>query len=378
MLPNFSAQNVKTILRQFLRQVIFELRLHLKRLKTPRRRPCVVVFPSNQPWDAASNLRAWLIGPELERLGWRVILVPEALSLSQRHRILRLEKPDVVLLQQTRHPLNQPHLYPSFPCVLDADDADYLDSRHHERIGHCAEAAAAVIGGSRFVAKCLGRHNEVSHMLWTCTPKPLHPPVASPHDRSLIVAWAHASPLAYPQEAEFVQRIMVDVCQRTRCTFWLFGTTEPQAQSYFFPLREAGGTCVAIPPMNYEEYLVKVAEAAVGLQPVSELNEFSQGKSFGKLLAYLAGQVAVVASDAVDHPLFFRTWENGVVLPNDAQAWSDSIVTLLENPVLRSRLALAGWGDFHDHLTSDVFARLLAPILDAASKRSLPVSPISA
>jgi hypothetical protein len=375
---NFSAQNVKTILRKFLRQVHFELRLHLKRLKTPRRRPCVVVFPSNQPWDAASNLRAWLIGPELERLGWRVILVPEALSLSQRHRILRLEKPDVVLLQQTRHPLNQPHLYPSLPCVLDADDADYLDSRHHERIGRCAEAAAAVIGGSRFVAKCLGRHNEVSHMLWTCTPKPLHPPVTSPNDRSLIVAWAHASPLAYPHEAEFIQQIMVDVCQRTRCTFWLFGTTEPQARTYFMPLREAGGTCVAIPPMSYETYLAKVAEAAVGLQPVSELNEFSQGKSFGKLLAYLAGQVAVVASDAVDHPLFFRPWENGVVLPNDAQAWSDSIVTLLENPVLRSRLALAGWRDFHGHLTSDVFARLLDPILHAASKRSLPVRSISA
>jgi hypothetical protein len=41
-------------------------------------------------------------------------------------------------------------------------------------------------------------------------------------------------------------------------------------------------------------------------------------------------------------------------------------------------LALAGWRDFHGHLTSDVFARLLDPILHAASKRSLPVRSISA
>lgn len=371
----FSRQEGKAALRRFFRQALFEWQLHRSRLKAPRRRPCVVIFPSNQPWDAASNLRAWLIAPELERLGWRVILVPEPLSLSQRHRILRLEKPDVLLLQQTRNPLNQPHLYPSFPCVLDADDADYLDPKHHARIVRCAEDAAAVIGGSRFVAQCLGRHNAVSHVLWTCTPKPTHPPAVPPDQRSPVVAWAHASPLAYPHEAEFIQRVMIEVSRRTPCTFWLFGTTEAEAQAWFVPVRAAGGTCVAIAPMAYDAYLAKVAEAGVGLQPVSLHNEFSQGKSFGKLLAYLAGQVAVVASDAVDHPVFFRAWENGVIVADEVPAWADAIVRLLEDPSLRTRVALAGWNDFHDRLTSEVFARLLDPVLRAAATRPLPVQP---
>jgi hypothetical protein len=369
----FSRQAGQAALRRLFRQTLFEWRLHRSRRKSPRRRPCVVIFPSNQPWDAASNLRAWLIAPELERLGWRVVLVPEPLSLSQRQRILRLEHPDVVLLQQTRNPLNQPHLYPSFPCVLDADDADYLDPKHHERIVRCAEDAAAVIGGSRFVAQCLGRHNAVSHVLWTCTPKPERPPAIPPDQRAAVVAWAHASPLAYPHEAEFIQRVMVEVCRRTPCTFWLFGTTEAEAQTWFAPVREAGGTCVAIAPMAYDAYLAKVAEAGVGLQPVSLHNEFSQGKSFGKLLAYLAGQVAVVASDAVDHPVFFRPWENGVIVADEVPAWTDAIVRLLEDPALRTRVALAGWSDFHDRLTSEVFARLLDPVLRrAAATRPLP------
>ena len=225
--------------RAWVRRVVYELALHKRRLQLPKRRPCVVIFPSNQPWDAASNLRAWLVGPELERLGWRVVVVPAPLSLRQLRRIVWLERPDVILLQQTRHPLNQPHLYHPVPCVLDADDADILDTRHRERVAAAARSAAAVIGGSRFVAKCLGEFNENSHVLWTCTPRPALAPLTTPQNRGPIVAWAHASPLAYRAEADFVQRVMTEVCRRTQCSFWLFGTTESDANEWFVPIEKA-------------------------------------------------------------------------------------------------------------------------------------------
>jgi len=329
-----------------------------------------VIFPSNQPWDPASNLRAWSIAPYLEKLGWRVVLIPEPLSLNQRRRILQLETPDVVLLQQTRHPLNQPRLYAPFPCVLDADDADYLDPKHHDRIVQCAQDAAAVIGGSRFVAKCLGNHNTSSHVLWTCTPNPNGSPRIPPDKRLPVVAWAHASPLGYVHEAKFIQSVMTEVCRRTTCIFWLFGTSEADAGSWFKPIRDAGGTCEAIPSLPYEGYLEKVSEAAVGLQPVSNASEFSRGKSFGKLLAYLGGQVAVVASDAVDHPLFFRQWQNGVLVQEEVLEWADAVVRLLENTELRRNIALAGWADFHQRLTSNIFADRLASILKSVVVKS--------
>ena len=349
--------------RASLRRVAYEAQLHSERLRQAKRRPCVVMFPSNQPWSSSSNLRAWLVAPELERLGWRVIVVPEPLSLKQRQRIIRLERPDVIWMQQTRHPLNQPHLYAPTPCVLDADDADYLDPRHHDRIVKCAKDAAAVVGGSQFVVELLGRHNVNQHVLWTCTPKPEHPPATAPHDRGPVVAWAHERPMVFPIEANLMQQVMTQVCRRTRCTFWLFGTEPSEAVEWFRPLQEAGGECLAIPLLPYDAYLSKVAEAAVGLQPVCLQNGFSRGRSFGKILAYLSGQVAVVASDAVEHPKFFRHAENGFLATDAVEAWVEPIVRLCEDRVLRHSVALAGWADLNARLTTDVFARLLDPIL---------------
>ena len=107
--------------------VLHEAQIHLARHREISVGPKVVLFPSNSAGDASSNLRVYLAAPELRRLGWRVVVVPDSLDLSQRRRILRLEQPDVIFMNQTRHPLNRPKLYAPIPIVLDADDADYLD-----------------------------------------------------------------------------------------------------------------------------------------------------------------------------------------------------------------------------------------------------------
>lgn len=351
--------------RSAARKLYFEIQTHRSRWQQASKRPCVVIFPSAQPWASASNLRAWLVAPELRKLGWRTVIVPEALSLSQRRRILRLERPDIVLLQQTRHLLNDPALYAPYPCVLDADDADCLDPRHRDRIANCARNAAAVVGGSRFVAHALGEHHPFKpHVIWTCTPPSTVLPQQRPFAREPIVAWAHETPLAYPVEADLMQKVFISVAQRTRAIFWLFGVDEAKAREWFAPIRAAGGTCEAVPRMPYEQYLERVAEAAIGLQPVCLDNEFSQGKSFGKVLAYLAGQVAVIASNNVDHPLFFRDGHNGRLVDNRAEEWSNAIVPLLEDRELRERTALAGWQDFQQRLTTDVFAKLMVGVFE--------------
>ena len=348
-----------------VRRILYEVRLHSVRLKHPKRRPCVLICPSNQPWDAASNLRAWLVAPALEQLGWRAVVVPQPLSLSQRLRILRFEDPDVILLQQTRHPLNDPALYQDYPCVLDVDDADYLDPKNQQRIAKCASGSAAVIGGNRFLARCLGAHNPNAHVLWTCTPPPRHPPY-SPDEQAPVVARAHGAPMRYPHEAEFIQQVMIEVFRRINCVFWLFGTSEAEAVEWFAPLRRNGGCCVAIPKMSYDAYLDKVAEAAVGLQPVSSKFDFSNGKSFGKVLAYLAGKVVVVASNAVDHPVFFRNGQSGILVDEVVDDWVEAIVDLISNPTKAQHIAEEAWHNFHNRLTTDVFARLLDPILRGA------------
>ena len=119
--------------------------------------------------------------------------------------------------------------------------------------------------------------------------------------------------------------------------------------------------------MPYEEYLAKVSEAAIGLMPVCTEHDFSRGKSFGKVLAYLAGQTAVVATAAVDHPLFFSSRENGILVDNSVDRWADAIVELLTDLPLRQFIGESGWNDFNRRLTTQVFAKMLDPILREAA-----------
>jgi len=351
-------------LRAVARRAYHEARMHAERVRELGGDPRVMIFPSGQPWDPASNLRAWLIVPELRKLGWRVVIVPAPLGLSQRRRAIALEKPDVILMQQTRHPLNRPALYAPVPCVLDADDADILDPRIHAEVARAGADASAVVGGSSFVAGRFAQHNPVTHVVWTCTP-PMETSKTAPKDRPPILAWAHASPLGYHREAELVHEVVTKLGARMRFTFWLFGTTEPQAAEYFSAPKKLGVECIAIPPMSYEHYLAKVADAAVGIQPVCIENEFSQGKSFGKVLAYLAGHVAVVASNAVDHPLFFKHGETGMLV-DTVDEWVDAIELLLRDPEKRQRMADGAYDAFNNELTTPVFARKIDPILRAA------------
>lgn len=370
-----SIARVRPWAKRLVKQAAFEVAVHAQRARTSAEGPRVVIFPSNQPWDASSHLRAWLVAPELRKLGWRVIIVPEPLGLSQRRRVLRLERPDVVLMQQTRHPLNDPSLYAPFPCVLDADDADYLDPRHQARIARSAEAATAVVGGSRFVAEQLARHNADATVIWTGTPHPHREPTTPPRARRRVVAWGHATPFTYPLEANFVREIMTRLAERMPFEFWLFGTSPgAEADAYFAPIRALGSTCVSFPSMPYQEYLDTIAQAAVGIQPVCLENEFSRGKSFGKVLAYLAGQTAVVASDAVDHPLFFRHRESGM-LADSVEEWVESMAFLLSHPEERERIASAAYRDFREYLTTEAFARRLDVVLRRAGGLAQAANP---
>lgn len=354
---------IPKLARSIGRQLFYGLRLEIERMGRPRSRPALVIFPSNQPWDPASRLRAWELAPRLRQRGWRVVVVPEPLSLAQRRRVLRAEKPDVILLQQTRHPLNRAGLYLPIPCVLDADDADYLDPAVRTDIVETAEQSAAVIGGSRFIAECLGRHNANWHVVWTSTPAPSNPLGLRPSGRAPIVTWAHSDPLSYPAEASFVQKVLMQAANQAKFQFLLFGTSEERARGWLAPLRASGIGCSSVATLAYEQYLAKVSTAAVGLQPVCVENPFSKGKSFGKLLAYFVGQVPAIATDAVDHPLFFRNGENGFVLPNDEQLWADAIAMLINGPDLRDRIAGVAWHDFNEKLTTDVFVTSLDRIL---------------
>lgn len=354
--------------KSFIGHKARELLVHASRLGQRLQGPRLVIFLS-QIWGSsivkgsAADLRGIAIGRALRALGWRVTIVPPQLELAQRIRLIQLERPSVILLQQTRHPLNHPRFYLDFPCVLDVDDADILEDP--KSVGQCAACCRAVVTGSSELAHCFSPYNKHVHIVWTgsylCPNKFATPPSRRPP----IVAWAHSIPFEYPLEARLIQDIMLKVATRTSCEFWLYGVKDTsQARAYLEPLEKAGVKTNSLPPMTYRKFVRSLENVAVGLHPVCPEHAFSRGKSFGKLLAYMAAQVPIVASRELDHPLFFRNGQSATLITNNnADIWATAILELINDFKKRDSYAAAAGIDYKARLTTRCAAEKIDSIL---------------
>jgi len=347
-------------------RVVREAKLHVDRVRQPGDRPRAILFASQADSGGSGYLRAHAVGMALRARGWRTVMPNAHLSLSQRRRIVALERPDVILLQQARHPLNRPRYYPGVPTVFDLDDADILDERCASDVIECVAQSKAAIAGSRYVANLLKPHNPNVSVVWTCVDRDISAPVTPQRARGPVVSWASLNPAGFALEAEMIQRAMVALAGKTRFTFRLYGVRDrwgvrssDWAERYVAPIRAAGAEIELIPLLDYDAFLTSLQSVAVGLQPVCPEDPHSAGRSFGKVLAYLIAGAAVVASDAVDHPLFFHDRQNGLLVPNQPEAWANACAELLANTELRERVATAGREDLGRRLVVSTAAEHL-------------------
>lgn len=333
-----------------------------------RSRPVVWISPSGGGVGSAADLRALAIGKALERLGWCCVALHPRLSLPARRALLRLFKPDAVLLQQTRHPLNRPEIYSPTPCVLDVDDADIINPAETDRIGDIAARCHGVVAGSRHLAGLFRAFNPAVRVIWTGTY--IHSvALARPNAaRGRVLAWAPSDPFGYPVELALVQALVARLSPAADLEFRVYGVP-PARHADMHRLWEGRLSHVSLrlmAPMPYPDFVASLAEVAVGLQPVCEDHQYSLGKSFGKALAYLAADVVVVASNNIDHPLFFTDGVNGRLLLNEPFAWAQACDELLANSEVRKGLVAQARTDFMDRLTTSRSAELMSDLLHRA------------
>lgn len=346
-------KHVKTALRP-LKPALCEARIHYLRLTQPRHAPRLLVSVSGGRDGMASELRGWNVADQLRKRGWRVSVIPAELTLSQRRRLVRLERPDLVLLQKARHPLNRPSTYAGIPCIFDLDDADFIDERLHDQIVECCSQSINVIAGSRYIADWVRQHNPEVTRIWTGMQVPKERFKPGPGDRDSVVCWACSDPGGYPNEAALVGSFMPEVLRRTSARFWLFGVRDHQwAQSWLQTHSFDPDRVRIFPYMSLENFRQQLASVAVGLAPLlPEADPYSRGKSFGKILSYLTADVPIVASHAVDHPLFFEHGRNGF-LAKSPDDWIEHICRLVTDPALRDRIANSAYHDFLARLSID-------------------------
>jgi hypothetical protein len=265
------------------------------------------------------------------------------------------------MLQQSRHPLNRPELYPGVPCVFDADDADFLNNP--ELVAECCRGSRATIAGSRFVANYFRKFSSDVSVVWTGTY--LRPSLFQRRNsvRRSVIAWGHSDPFGYVAEADFVREVAVGLAKRRKFEFHLYGISEPgRANKYLGPFYEAGIEVRTFPKMRYGTFARSLEQAAVGLHPIAENHPFSKGKSFGKLLVYMVSNVAIVTDLAADHPLFFRDGRNGL-MPVGVAGWINACDELLGRQRFREDLANSAAEGFRERLSTSQAAELVHRIL---------------
>ncbi|HWL55538.1 MAG TPA: glycosyltransferase [Paracoccus sp. (in: a-proteobacteria)] len=323
------------------------------------------------PSDArvqSSMLRAYNIAGELEKQGWATLVVPKQLTLAQRRRLLATFRPDMVVVQQCRHPLNRLVHVREWPFVLDIDDADFLDPTLGDALEDMARHASGVICGSRYIRDWAAQFSRNPVVIWTTTPITPRAFVEAGL-REPIVTWAQSSPLGYPGELAFVAEVMRGVARlRGGVRLRLYGWDGPRDHPALTAMAGDGVKVELLPFMPYEAFIASLGSAAVGLSPIVP-EGFSRGKSFGKILAYLDAKVPVICSDEVDHSLFF-TGKSGVV-SNDPGDWIAAIARLLEEPRARTAMAEAAYADYTRRLSTGTGGRLTFEYLSGLLGREM-------
>lgn len=348
-------------LKQVIGRQVYESLAHGARLVQRPGLPRLVILPCGPRQLGSSNLRAWQVGRCLRRLGWRVTVIPSQCKLAQRTRIIRWEKPDLILIQKGRHPHNWPRYYPGIPTVFDLDDADFLDRHQAEQIAACCEGSRAVIAGSRYVADWCARHNPNVHVVWTGGLLSGQP-VAPSAGRRPVLIWASSDAPGYPEDAALVRSLVTRLADHVPFEFRLHGIRPHWPPEFLATFTSLPVPTRTVPFQPYLQMIASMGEAAVGLNPICLESEYNKGKSFGKVLPYLAARVAVVASNALEMPLFFRHGETGY-LAEGLDEWVEHAARLLRDPDLRQAIADRAYDAFLRELTVDAAARKVDRVL---------------
>ena len=325
----------------------------------------VMIFPGGGQGGTAAGLRGWSLAPPLRKLGFRVIVIPPQLELAQRQRLVAKESPDFLIFQKCRDPLNDPAFFPQTPCILDMDDADFLNPSATERITRITGQCIAAVGGSAFVEAWLAQYCPTTRVIWTGSPlaEVVSGAKIDPTSRTLV--YAVSDILGFPQETAFVRDLAIACGPDSGIRLHLIGRgNRDSVLDFFAPVIRAGIPVDVTGWLPYEKLIERVGRGAVGLAPLdTERSLASKGKSFGKVLAYLAAGIPVLCSDAAEYPHFFRSGVNGYVLPGDHALWRDTILALLADSGLREQIVTAANRDFRERLSATTMAEQWSHLL---------------
>jgi glycosyltransferase involved in cell wall biosynthesis len=253
-----------------------------------------------------------------------------------------------------------PRHFPNAVNIVDFDDAHFLDPGLKDEIVEKCRQCDAAIGGSRFTEAWLKQHVDDTLLLWTCSPHTQFKVDLPASARERRVVWGTTSPLQAKMEADLVREVVHRCAAKAEFELLIVGNGSQQEVDAFFGPELPGTIKITHKPlMDYDSYINCLSQCAVALAPLHVSGEtFNAGKSFGKILAYIAAEVPVIASNVVDHAMFLEHGTNGFLVDNVNQ-WSDHVVELLGSPETRDKLASNAKRDLQEKMSLEFFSQRL-------------------
>lgn len=309
----------------------------------------------------ANDLRGYSLAKELNKTGWSSIVINNKMSIDKIRKILKLFNPEYVYFQKLRGENSDIRYFKNYKCILDVDDADFLDINLEEKFKENSKLAFACFAGSEYVESWLKKYNNNTYIIWTGA-KPLKNKKI--RENKPVISWTCSDPFAYKTEAEFVKKIIVELKKRKEFIFYLIGVRDlEQGKKWLEEIEINSQNIKQFPFMNYQKLNKLLQRVDIGLAPLfPKENPYSSGKSFGKILAYLNNNSVVVASDCLEHQKFFNG-ENGFLCSDELNDWVLRLEKLIENRKELENITKKAKKDFIDKLSIKAAANKINNIL---------------
>ena len=224
--------------------------------------------------------------------------------------------------------------------MFDVDDADICDPRTRDAAIECGSESQAIIVSNQFLYSLFSQYNQNTHSLDKHLPVPTTPKRSSPRSQEPVVVWAQLDATSWLYESEFVRDVVGKLRSRGPVRFLLIGEgNRAAANQYVQPLSNLGVECRVLGRLRYRQYISALSQGAVGLNPSTDQDSYSRGRSSGKVLGYMLARVPIVTANNSDYSQFFVHGINALVAKEaDTDTWVEYCRELLEDESLRERL----------------------------------------
>lgn len=329
----------------------------------------IIFFPSGDIDLPSAHLRVYEVASELERRGYKTIIVNPSLSDEQKGLYLKHgSRGDIIYIQKIFQPFhNVKNFAPyreKYKFVYDVDD--FHPNKENSGL---TEFVDLVVAGSHYVAKCSKRYNKNVVVLCSITDTELYHPI--PRNNEIpVVFWCEWYANAYLKDLELIEKPLNKLHKEIDFKLILQGWRKnkdiektkyhnkiPIAKK-MFPFAEFD---FYRPLEEYKKEGVSVLlNSDIGIIPFSPKRK---GKAGQNIRSFMSAGLAVMGTPGNEHEYIVKDGENGFLAATEDE-WYRKLKKLLTDQALREKFGRNAVKTIRENYSREVYVKKFEGLLE--------------